>query len=337
MSRTGVEAKPPWSSVPPAVRAEVAARLGSPVRRAARIWGGYGPTPTFRLRLADGRGAFLKAVDPSSNEFMQASYAREVRIYRELGSVIARWAPTFYDAFEVEDWRVALLEDLGPQSVPPWTRSAARGVAQAIGNFHRATLGAALPAWLPQPPAYLEREGNRWAAIVYTDGAQAIAALAGRQRAAARRWFDAALPALEQAGRAFGAAPPPHVLMHGDIRSDNLRWTRGRLRLFDWPHAAVGPAEYDAAAFAQSVTVEGGPAPEAVMAWYGEHAPVRPAVLDASVVAIAGFFADQAWRPEIPGLPRLRRFQRQQLAVTLAWAARRLRLPEPAWLRHVAL
>src|SRR5512143_4236489 len=104
MSRTGVEAKPPWSSVPAAVRAEVAARLDSPVRRAARIWGGYGPTPTFRLRLADGRGVFLKAVDPSSNEFMQASHAREVRIYRELGRIIERWAPAFYNAFELDGW-----------------------------------------------------------------------------------------------------------------------------------------------------------------------------------------------------------------------------------------
>jgi hypothetical protein len=306
------------------------------VRRAARIWGGYGPTPTFRLRLADGRGVFLKAVDPSSNEFMHASYAREVRIYHELGGVIARWAPAFYDAFELEGWRVALLEDLGPRNVPPWTRSAAHGVACAIGDFHRATLSAALPDWLPRPPEYLAREGNRWAIIALTDGGQALADLAGRQRATARRWLDEALPALEQAGRAFGTAPPPHVLMHGDIRSDNLRWTRGRLRLFDWPHAAIGPAEYDAAAFAQSVTVEGGPASEAVMAWYGERALVRPDVLDVSVVAIAGFFADQAWRPEIPSLPRLRRFQRQQLAVSLTWAAQRLRLPEPKWLRHMA-
>ncbi|MBI5877927.1 MAG: aminoglycoside phosphotransferase family protein [Chloroflexi bacterium] len=337
MSRTGVEAKPLWASVPPAVRAETAALLGSPVRRAARIWGGYGPTPTFRLRLADGRGAFFKAVDPSSNEFMHASYTREVRIYRELGGIIAPWAPVFYGAFEQDGWRVALLEDLGPQSVPPWTRSAVRGVARAVGEFHRATLGVALPAWLPQPAENLSREANRWVVLAATNGAQSLAGLAGRQRTAAGRWLDLALPSLIHAARGISATASPHVLMHGDIRSDNLRWSDGRLHLFDWPHAGVGPAEYDAAAFAQTVTVEGGPAPEEIMAWYSERAPVRTDVLDASVAAIAGFFADQAWRPEIPGLPRLRRFQRQQLAVSLAWAARRLRLPDPTWLRHVSV
>lgn len=103
----------------------------------------------------------------------------------------------------------------------------------------------------------------------------------------------------------------------------------------DWPHVGVGPAEYDVAAFAQSVTTEDGPAPEQVMAWYADRAPVRLAVLDAAVAALAGYFADQAWQPDIPGLPRLRAFQRRQLAVTLAWASRRLALPDPTWLRGI--
>jgi hypothetical protein len=31
----------------------------------------------------------------------------------------------------------------------------------------------------------------------------------------------------------------------------------------------------------------------------------------------------------------LRSFQRAQLRVTLAWAARRLKLPDPAWLSNI--
>ncbi|HET6317800.1 MAG TPA: hypothetical protein VFG86_15195, partial [Chloroflexota bacterium] len=58
----------------------------------------------------------------------------------------------------------------------------------------------------------------------------------------------------------------------------------------------------------------------------------REDVLDTVVAAVAGYFASRAWRPDIPGLPRLRPFQRQQLRVTLAWAARRLQLPAPFWL-----
>jgi hypothetical protein len=52
--RRGVEAKPPRRAVPTAVRHEVDRLFESPVVRAARVWGGYSPTPTFRLTLADG-------------------------------------------------------------------------------------------------------------------------------------------------------------------------------------------------------------------------------------------------------------------------------------------
>ena len=70
------------------------------------------------------------------------------------------------------------------------------------------------------------------------------------------------------AGWALTGVGWPHVLLHLDTRSDNLRLQAGgRLRLFDWPYACLGPPEFD-------------------------------------VAAIAGDFAANAWREPIPGLPR---------------------------------
>src|SRR5690606_35852963 len=69
MSRTGVERKPTWKSVPLPVRRAVESALGAPVARAMRIWGGYSGTPTFRLRLADGRRAFMKGANLESTPF----------------------------------------------------------------------------------------------------------------------------------------------------------------------------------------------------------------------------------------------------------------------------
>jgi hypothetical protein len=114
-----------------------------------------------------------------------------------------------------------------------------------------------------------------------------------------------------------------------------LRFTGGRLSLFDWPSVEVGRPEFDVVAFAQSIAVEGGPGPEQFVDWYGERLALRGDALDAGVAWLAGFFADLAWRPAIPGLPRLRRFQRQQLAVMLAWTSRRLHLPEPTWVSEL--
>ena len=79
--------------------------------------------------------------------------------------------------------------------------------------------------------------------------------------------------------------------------------TQGRLRLFDWPAVAVGPAEWDIVPFAQSITVEGRVEPERVIAWYGERFPVTSEALDASIAWWTAYFADRSWRPDIARLP----------------------------------
>ncbi|HLY32527.1 MAG TPA: hypothetical protein VKQ36_15995, partial [Ktedonobacterales bacterium] len=99
MSHTGVEEKPPWRSVPIEVRRRVEELLGAQVARGARVWGGYGPTPTFRLVLADGRHAFLKGTNQASNEFAHRALVQEERVYRELSGLIGAWSPRFYAAF----------------------------------------------------------------------------------------------------------------------------------------------------------------------------------------------------------------------------------------------
>src|SRR5207245_8291526 len=138
-------------------------------------------------------------------------------------------------------------------------------------------------------------------------------ALAGPRRREARRWLDGALSSLRAAAEPLAHAPRPYALLHLDIRSDNARLHGRVLRMFDWPNACVGPHEFDVAAFAQGVAAEGGPEPERCVAWDEEVVPVRGNVLDTSVAAIAGYFAERAWRPPVAGLPRLRSIQRRQL------------------------
>ena len=332
MSRQGVEAKPPWRQVPAAVRREVESVAGARVTRGARIWGGYGPAPTFRLRLADGRGLFFKGIHTESTVFSRKAFDREWRVYQELGAFITPWAPQFYGAIAVDDWRALLLEDLGPKSAPPWTPALARDAAREFARFHSSTLGRDLPGWLRR---FAESGASvSWERVEEeTDGLRLVADLAGGRADEARAWLRMALPPLARGARDALRIPGPYALLHSDTRSDNLRVTQGRLRLFDWPAAESGYPEFDLAAFAQSVTAEGGPEPERIVSWYSERLHPRAEALDAVVAWLAAYFAHNAWRPDLPELPRLRRFQRQQLAVTLRWAARRLALPAPEWAR----
>ncbi len=336
MSRTGVEAKPAWRSVPAPVRREVGLTLGAEVTRAMRVYGGYSATPTFRLRLSDGRRAFFKAASAESTPFAHDAHTREERIYRELAPFIADWSPAFYGAFEMSGWNVMLLEDLGPKTAPPWKTNILRAVARAFGDFHRETQGANFPDWLGRPPVQLMTPDQLWITVQEFDR-DAVASLAGPAADDARRWLDDALPVLTRVSQTIGEVGQPYSLIHRDVRSDNLRWTPDGLRLLDWPHPGVGPAEYDIVEFAQSVETEGGPSAEQVLAWHGERFALRDDAIDAAVASLSSFFASHAHRPDIPGLPRLRSFQRAQLRVTLAWAARRLKLPDPAWLSNISV
>lgn len=331
MSRSGVEPKPTWQSVPSGVRHQVRDILGASVARGTRVWGGYGPTPTFRLLLDDGRRAFFKGTNASSNDFARRALSCEDRTYRDLAPFIGHWMPSFYGSFRHNDWHVLLLEDVGPATIPPWPPRATRRIAHAYAEFHAATLGKEFPPWLPQPRTSLPRV--TWDRVAADSGdLRTVAALAGEQSAAAHEWLCAALPYLSRIADAAASTPGPFAVLHGDTRSDNLRFTRGRLCLFDWPSVEVGRPEFDVVALAQSVTVEDGVDPEQFLTWYTERLQLRHEVVDAAIAWFGAFFADLAWRPDIPGLPRLRRFQRQQLSVVLTWAARRLRLPTPAWL-----
>jgi hypothetical protein len=335
MTRAGMEAKLAWSGVPAALRHETGRLLGAGVTRGSRVWGGYSPTPTYRLLLADGRRAFFKGVHAASSTFARDALVREERVYRELGAVIAPWSPRYYGALRVHDWHALLLEDLGPKSAPPWTLGLTRRVTHAYADFHAATLGATLPAWLDRPPQAFG--STTWEGVALTSqGMRSVAALAGARTDEAHAWLSAARPALSRAGDRASELAGPQALLHLDTRSDNLRYAGGRLALFDWPWASVGRPEFDVTAFAQSVTVEGGVAPEQIVAWYAERLPLCAEALDAAVSWLAAFFALSAWQSEVPDLPRLRSFQRRQLAVVLRWAARRLRLPDPAWVESIA-
>src|SRR5207237_1093058 len=88
VSRRGTEPKPPWSAVPREIKEQVATVLGSPVARAERVYGGYAPSATFRLRLKSGRRAFFKADYPAP----KGSGRKGVTQHREFASFWRRLA-----------------------------------------------------------------------------------------------------------------------------------------------------------------------------------------------------------------------------------------------------
>lgn len=334
MSRTGAEAKPPWSAVPPAIKDEVAKLLGSPVVRAERVFGGYSPSATFRVRLRDGRRAFVKGTYPlEPDSHVQWKLEEEEHIYQELSPYLRPWAPRYYGGAKAAGWHVVVLEDLGPQTMPPWSLPKTVACARSYAAFHAKTYGKPLPRWLSR----IEHRDFApfWDRLATSGELRATASLARRRADEAEEWLDVALPVFRERSALLLKLRPPFSIMHFDTRSDNIRLHGKLLRLFDWNFACAGPNEMDVVAFAQTITAEGGPDPERFVAEYDLLLPLRTPALEASIAGVAGYFADRAWRPASVGLPRLRSWQRRQLKVMLAWAARQFDLPAPRWLGAV--
>ena len=335
MSRTGAEAKPPWSAVPRAIKDEVAKLLDSPVARAERVYGGYTPSAPFRMRLADGRRVFMKGTYPlEKDSHVLWKLQEEEHIYQELSPYLRPWAPRYYGGAKAEGWHVVLLEDLGPQTMPPWSAQKTIACARSYAAFHAKTYGKPLPRWLSR----IEHQDFApfWDRLASSGELRGTASLAKRRAEEAEEWLDVALPVLRERSAMLLKLRPPFAILHFDTRSDNIRLQGKVLRLFDWNFACAGPNEMDVVAFAQTITAEGGPEPERFVAEYDLLLPLRTTALEASIAGAAGYFADRAWRPPSIGLPRLRSWQRRQLKVMLAWSARQFDLPEPRWLAAVA-
>jgi hypothetical protein len=71
------------------------------------------------------------------------------------------------------------------------------------------------------------------------------------------------------------------------------------------------------------------------MGWYGEIFPLDADAVEATLAWWFVYFAHRGWREEIPGLPRVRPFQRQQLGMLAEWVARQWSLPEPTWAAYL--
>ena len=316
------------------MRAEAERRLGSRVVRATRAYGGYAASATFRLVLANGRRAFFKAgYPPPPGSAAIFPIAQETRRYAALAPLVGRWMPKQLGAFRRDRWDVLLIEDLGAPTIPPWSADKARRASRSYARFHAHTLGAPLPRGLSRTQH--RRFGMFWGNAGKTWELSNAATVAGRRADEAEEWLSVVLPTLRAAERDLVRAKPPFVALHFDTRSDNFRLVGDRLVMFDWPWASAGPAEFDLAAFAQGVNAEHGPDPERIVGWYQQVLRLRERELTGSIAGIAGYFTFAAWRPPLPGLPRLRSIQRKQLRASIAWAARHFDLPEPRWLATV--
>ena len=139
-------------------------------------------------------------------------------------------------------------------------------------------------------------------------------------------WSRRHIEALVAIEETVSGALEGDTLLNNDLRADNILLTPERTWFVDWPHASVGPPWLDVVAFAPSVTMQGGPPPEEVVARHSACRTADSDAITAAVVALAGYFTHQAVQPPPPGLPTVRAFQDAQGVVAREWIAQRTEL-----------
>jgi hypothetical protein len=120
------------------------------------------------------------------------------------------------------------------------------------------------------------------------------------------------------------AASRGDTLLHFDTRADNVLLTDDKVYFVDWPHARLGQPWVDLVFFAPSVSMQGGPSPEKLLAKHAAARDADPEAVSAVIAAVAGFFTYQSLLPPPPGLPSIRVFQAYQGDIARRWLAERM-------------
>jgi len=296
-----------WHDLPPRVRAAVEEIIGGHVTSADSQTGGFSPGTADRVRTSSGRRAFVKAVSPAQNEHSVRLARREAAITAALpaNAPVPRLLGTYDESTYDEaatGWIALVFEDIdGRQPRTPWVDQELAAAVTALRELAHALTPSPL-ADVPTAADSLRSDFAGWHNLA-ADPPDDL-----------DPWATAQLTQLRAAAdRGLAAIGTGDTLTHCDIRADNLLVRPdGSLVIVDWPWACTGPAWLDRVLLGLNVIVHGG-SPERAFAG------VDPAICVDVLAGIAGFFLDVARRPDPPGLPTVRAFQRAQGDALLPW------------------
>jgi len=302
-----------WVDLPVSVRAAVEGILGSGVVEAGSQPGGFSPGSADRVRTADGRRAFVKAVGGSITPDSPGLHRREIAVTAALPSD----APVseLLGSHDDGSWVALVLTDVeGRHPRLPWQADELAAVRVAFEAVASVPLTDGL-ARLPETGAQYADDFAGWRRL-RDDPDPTLEA-----------WATSHLDRLVATADRAEAALEGEQLVHGDARADNLLVRPdGTVVIVDWPWATRGAGWFDRLALLVNVGLYDDDAPleELRQTWL----PGVPAVdVDAVLAGLAGYFHDRRRLPDPPGLPTVRAFQRAQGEVVLRWLKQRWALP----------
>jgi aminoglycoside phosphotransferase (APT) family kinase protein len=306
-----------WEDAPRWLRGEIAERLGGRVAEAVTQPGGFSPGVAARLRLSDGRRAFVKAVGPEPNSDSADIHRGEARMMALLPRSAP--APRMLWSLDRRGWVALAFEDVdGVQPALPWRPGELRRVLEMVAVLAALT---PVPAGIPPIAERLRDTFMGWRRLA------AAHAAGGDDLRGLDPWAARHLDRLADLEAGWTAATEGPTLVHCDLRADNLLLTPTRVVAVDWPWACAGAAWVDLLLLLPSVAMQGGPDPEPTFAAHPAAAGADPGAVTTTLAALAGFLVGDSRLPPPPGLPTLRAFQLGQGLAALDWLRRRTGWP----------
>ncbi|WP_308289648.1 phosphotransferase [Microbacterium sp. BF1] len=249
--------------------------------------------------------AFVKACGADWHADSLHFLREEMRTLVDLPSSVA---PRLLAAFDDAAGAALVIEAIdGHHPGRPWTVEDLHAVAQAL----RALSTTAAPSEMPRAEDRMIPGFARWTEI------------AGDPRLLEALPHDlpARMPQLLRIEEGLSDALHGDVIVHDDVRADNILISGARAHLLDWPHASRGAAWVDLPCLLPSIEASGGPTCEEAWAVFEDHHAPSQIELLPVISAFASFLWYQQTQPEIPQLPGLRAFQRAQAVPALRWLA----------------
>lgn len=294
--------RPEWASLPPAIRSAVIGAIGGRYVSDSPAHGGFSASYAGVVVTTVGR-AFVKACGADWHADSLHFLREEIRTVSMLPP---RLGPSVRAAVETDAGVALVLEAIdGRHPGAPWTTGDLDAIAASMARLS----GTPAPEQMERAEDRMIPGFTRWAQI--TEDPLLLTGLPTSLRAL--------VPVLVEVEKGLRDALRGDAVVHDDLRADNILISDGEARLLDWPHARRGAAWVDLPCFLPSVEASGGPRCEDAWRIFAAHGAPDQHTLLPVISGFASFLWFTQAQPEIPQLPGLRAFQRQQAVPALRW------------------
>lgn len=207
---------------------------------------------TFRAtRPGDPKGSILKVgpLDPIAREFSRKikSFRRETLAYKLLRPFTGKIVPKCFNSFSSQDGSDGFLwlEEISParsgDQISGLSPKELAATARSMGRIHARFWKAPKQAGTDRLPVHRYNLAHETRTHLTKFRKLDRSFLPSRDRLVLRRLPAVIAHALQQVPHR------PATLLHGDLRADNLLFSRGRVFIVDWQIAAWGLGTFDLA------------------------------------------------------------------------------------------